>query len=181
MQNRNLWTLVLAVFMGICVVVIAVRQLDHGTQPGQIEPGAPGSGSVTIPAAPPTPQTSPPGQAASAAQPAKARLMVYYFHGTERCDNCRAAEGYAQEAVQLAFVKELAEGRIEWRSVNFDEPANAHFKKDYLVDTPSLVLARMEGDKQVAWEVLKETFVFVTSNDKDGFFGYLQGRVRAHW
>jgi hypothetical protein len=180
MQNRNLWTLVLAVFMGICVVVIAVRQLDHGTQPAQNEPGPPGSGSPAVPAAP-TPQTSPPGKAASAAQPAKVRLIVYYFHGTERCDNCRTAEAYAQEAVQLAFAKELAEGRIEWRSVNFDEPANEHFKKDYLVDTPSLVLVRMEGDKQVAWEVLKETFVFVTSNDKDGFFGYLQGRVRAHW
>lgn len=104
------------------------------------------------------------------------RLVAYYFHGNVRCTTCRAIEAYSQEALESAFAAELADGRLEWRPVNTDEPGNEHFIKDFQLVSKALVLVEYEGEEAGASEVLDK--VWRLTGDKAAFLAYVQERTR---
>ena len=117
------------------------------------------------------------GQAANQAPAADSKIVAYYFHGTQRCNTCRTIEAYTHEAVQTGFGDALKAGKIEWRAVNVEEPANRHFIKDYQLYTRSVVLASYQGDKQLRWKNLDKVWELV--GDKGEFTGYVQGEVKT--
>jgi hypothetical protein len=111
----------------------------------------------------------------SAAAGKTAKTVVYYFHGTSRCMTCRTIEAYAEEAVKAAFASELASGATLWQPTNVDEPANAHFVKDYQLFTRSLVVVDAANPKRFknldrVWQLVR---------DKPAFLKYVQDEVRA--
>ncbi|RPJ87468.1 MAG: hypothetical protein EHM18_00975 [Acidobacteria bacterium] len=108
---------------------------------------------------------------------ADSRVIAYYFHGTTRCNTCRTIEAYALEAVQRGFGDALKAGKIEWRPLNVEEPANRHFIKDYQLYTRSVVLASYQGDKQLRWKNLDKVWELV--GDKGQFTRYVQGEVKT--
>ncbi len=69
-------------------------------------------------------------------------LTVYYFHGTQRCMTCNRIEELAKAAIQAKYADELADGRVVFRSVNVDEPANEHFIKDFQLASRTVVMAK---------------------------------------
>lgn len=69
-------------------------------------------------------------------------LAVYYFHGNQRCMTCNRIEELAKAAIEGKFAKEMSEGRVVFRSVNVEEPANEHFIKDFELATRTVVMAR---------------------------------------
>ncbi len=105
------------------------------------------------------------------------KIIAYYFHGTNRCTTCRTIEAYAREAVQIGFGDALKAGKLEWRALNVEEPANRHFIKDYQLYTRSVVLASYQGDKQVRWKNLDKVWELV--GDKGQFTRYVQGEVKT--
>lgn len=105
------------------------------------------------------------------------KVVAYYFHGTYRCTTCRTIEAYAHEAVQTGFAEALKAGKIEWRALNVEEPANRHFLKDYQLYTRSVVLASYQGDKQLRWKNLEKVWELV--GDKGQFTRYVQGEVKT--
>ena len=107
---------------------------------------------------------------------AATRIVVYYFHGNVRCATCRKIEAYSEEAVKTTFAAELKSGAIEWRVLNIEEPANAHFIQEYQLYTRSLVLADAANPKR--FKNLEKVWALV--GQKDFFFRYVQDEIRAY-
>lgn len=99
-------------------------------------------------------------------------FFAYYFHGTRRCATCIKLEGYAHEALQSGFEKELNDSMLVWRTVNWDDEANAHFVDDYQLYTKAVILSHMRGDEEVAWKNLDSIWQLV--GDKEKYVGYIQ-------
>ena len=117
-------------------------------------------------------KTPPSTQATPKAAP---QTVVYYFHGTNRCQTCRTIEAYADEAVKAAFGPELASGQLLWQPLNVDESANEHFTKDYQLYTRSLVV--VDGSNPKRFKNLDKVWQLV--GDKPAFMRYVQDEIRA--
>jgi hypothetical protein len=104
-----------------------------------------------------------------------AKVIAYYFHGTFRCTTCRTIEQYSHEAIQTYFAKELANGSLEFRPVNVDEPDNKHFIQDYQLVTRSLVLSLVSDGKEMKWKNLPDVWNLV--RDKEKFYQYVKDEV----
>ena len=104
------------------------------------------------------------------------RLVVTYFHTNQRCENCRRIEAWSREAVESAFAAQLADGRIEWEVINFDEPQHRHFAAQYQLVAPVLVLVEMHQATPVRHVYAGE--VWSLTADKPAFLRYVQGEVR---
>jgi hypothetical protein len=103
------------------------------------------------------------------------KVIAYYFHGTFRCTTCRTIEEYSHDAIQAYFAKELGNGRLEFRPVNVEEPANRHFIQDYQLVTKSLVLSLVSDGKETKSINLADVWKLV--KDKDKFFQYVKHEV----
>jgi hypothetical protein len=105
------------------------------------------------------------------------RFIVYYFHRTARCRTCLTIEAYTHDAVQAYFADALANGELEWRSVNIEEPGNEHFETDFGLDRQAVVLVETAGDQMLRWKDLPEVWALVS--DKASFQEYIAGGVSA--
>lgn len=106
------------------------------------------------------------------------KVVVYYFHGNVRCSNCRKFEAYSQEAIQGAFSASLGNGRLEWKVINVDEPANKHFIEDYRLITRTVIVSKSRGGNQVEWKNLEKIWELVSN--KPAFVKYIQNEVTAY-
>ena len=59
------------------------------------------------------------------------------------------------------FEAEIALGRLTFKALNYDQPENAHFLKDYTLPCPTLVLVRQRGGKDQDWKLLGQTWEMV--------------------
>jgi hypothetical protein len=118
-----------------------------------------------------------PGTQLSAQSPSH-KVVVYYFHTNTRCDTCRKIEAYSHEAIEEGFKTELRNGTLELRVVNYEEPQNRHFIKDFKLVSKSLILVNMVDGKQKEWMNLKLVWELV--KNKQAFFNYVQGEVRNY-
>jgi len=99
-------------------------------------------------------------------------VVAMYFHGNARCATCRKIEAYSDEAIAQGFVLELESGRLEWRVVNIDEPANKHFIEDFQLVTRSVVLVEYRDGNVLRWSNLDKVWQLVRSKEK--FVDYIQ-------
>lgn len=106
------------------------------------------------------------------------RLIVYYFHGTQRCSNCIKIEAYTKEIVDSIFSAQLKDSTVVWRLVNTDENANKHFRDDYQLFTKSVVLSDLDDGKQVRWKNLDKIWEYL--GDKVVFQAYIRDEVAAY-
>ena len=105
------------------------------------------------------------------------KVIALYFHGTTRCDTCRAIETLTREALETGFSRELKTGKLELRSINVDEPANGHFVEDYQLSTRTVVIARFKEGEQGIWKRLDQVWQLV--KDKETFIDYVQAETRS--
>lgn len=104
---------------------------------------------------------------------AKAPVIAYYFHSSHRCPTCRAIEANGQTALADA----VRDGRVEWRVVNYDEPANKHFAEDYELAFASLVLVANDGGSPPRWKNLDK--VWGLHDEPPAFARYVQQELTA--
>jgi len=102
-------------------------------------------------------------------------VVLYYFHGTRRCNTCRKIESYTQEAVEGKFKDALQAGTLNWTVLNTDESENAHFVKDFGLVSSSVVLVEVDGGKVVRHEILQDVWTLV--RDKPRFTEYVQESI----
>lgn len=104
------------------------------------------------------PVTRPAAAAAAtpAPAPAGAALRAYYLHGTFRCATCNRIEQTARRLLETEFAREMASGRIVWRSVNFDQEPELAGR--YNVAASTLVLAQEVEGREVAFRRLDEVW-----------------------
>jgi hypothetical protein len=103
------------------------------------------------------------------------KLMVYYFHGAKRCMSCRTIEGYSHDVILTNFADQVESGRIEWQTLNFTNPKNAHFKEDFELYTQSLVLVDMVNGEMKRWKNLKDVWTLL--RNKEAFYEYVNDEV----
>jgi hypothetical protein len=100
---------------------------------------------------------------ATTAKGTNVQTIAYYFHGTIRCETCLRIEKQAREAIERRFPVEMAEKRLVFKPVNYEQPENAHFLKDYKLPCPSLVVVRQQGGKDEQWKLLEKTWEHIES------------------
>jgi len=105
------------------------------------------------------------------------RVVATYFHNTARCKTCRAIEQQAKETIDSVFAAELLSGVLVWRALNMEEKENEHYAIDYSLTSPSLVLAEMDGEREVRFKVLDQVWRLV--HKKPEFASYVETEVRA--
>lgn len=101
------------------------------------------------------------------------RWVAYYFHSSTRCPTCRRIETHAQDAV----AEEVKVAKVDWRVVNYEEPANQHFAKDFKLLCPSVVLAQVRDGATVRWKNLER--VWELNDDRAAFLDYVRSELAA--
>ena len=106
------------------------------------------------------------------------RVVVMYFHRTERCPTCQRMGTYSEEAVVKGFAKQIKDGTVEFHYVDFQNKKNAALTRGYQVAGPSLIVAKVAKNKAVAVTNLKE--IWTKNRDKDVFLQYVRDSVKAY-
>ncbi|MDY6972939.1 MAG: nitrophenyl compound nitroreductase subunit ArsF family protein [Thermodesulfobacteriota bacterium] len=106
------------------------------------------------------------------------RVIVYYFHGNNRCHTCRRIEQLTQQAVTESFAHEIEAGRVEMKVINVDEEVNRHFTEDYQLYTRSVVISDVVKGKERQWKNLQRVWELVRSDET--FKKYIRDEIRAY-
>jgi hypothetical protein len=69
----------------------------------------------------------------------------------------------------------VASGEVVWKVLNYEQPANAHLAKQFDIQVPVVVLARMKAGKIDDWTRLDEVWGLV--GDKPAFAKYVRGEI----
>jgi hypothetical protein len=105
----------------------------------------------------------------------KSKVIAYYFHGNFRCTTCRTIEQYSHDAIHSYFARELESEKMEFRSVNVEEPENRHLVQKYQLFSKSLVLSLVTDSEELKWKNLTDVWTLVSNKDK--FFQYVKDEV----
>ena len=168
MNAKHIFRAVLLLFITYSLVVLVAKHMTGGSG---VSP--PQQCAVAAPAA---------AMATGSGRPrlAARRIVVSYFHGKERCENCRNLEAWAQETVETACAEELKAGQIEWRVVDFSQPQNAHYDQDYKLGGLSCLVVSEVGDGVAGrWKVLDEGLMLTVTGCKAQVAQYVEREVRA--
>lgn len=106
------------------------------------------------------------------------RVVVMYFHRTQRCPTCLRMGSYAEEAVVKGFPREVKDGTVEFHYVDFQDEKNAALSKGYNVDGPTLIVAHIVGNKVQEHKNLTE--IWAKNHDKEVFLKYVRDNVAAY-
>jgi len=117
-------------------------------------------------------------QRAEAAEAPADRVVVMYFHRTERCATCLKMGSYSEEAVKSGFVEQLKDRTVEFHYIDFQDKKNAALVKGYRISGPALVVAKVVGNKVAGFKNLEDIWMKVV--DKKEFVKYVQENVAAY-
>lgn len=162
---RKAITAVLLLFVACSIVFLVASETRTSTD---------GTAPVPATASTGTPQplnSTTEGTALVPVDASRAETVVYYFHGTMRCPTCLKMEQYAREAVEKAFVAEINAGRIAWQALNYDEPANEHFLKEYGLTASAIVVVSWTHAGTATWRSLDRIWDLV--GDEAAFKAYV--------
>ena len=82
-----------------------------------------------------------------AGQANSAKIIVYYFHFTDRCATCMAVEENARKAVYSLFPDEVKSGKYSFDALNLDESGPKAIADKLGIGGQSLVVVK--GDKKI--------------------------------
>ncbi len=105
-------------------------------------------------------------------------LIVYYLHGTFRCQSCNTIERLTKEAVEQGFANQISKGRIQLKILNVEEPGNEHYVEDYKLYTKSVILSDIRDGKEVQWKNCEKVWTLL--HDQAKFIEYIQSEVRNY-
>jgi hypothetical protein len=117
-------------------------------------------------------------EASAKADPPADRVVVMYFHRTQRCPTCRKMGSYSEEAVGKGFAEDIERGTVEFHFIDFQDKKNAALAKGYRVDGPTLIVAHIAGKKVKEYKNLTEIWDY--NGDKDAFLKYVRDNVAAY-
>jgi hypothetical protein len=94
----------------------------------------------------------------------KATVLVYYFHGTNRCATCLAIEDNTQKTLEAYFSREVKEGTVKFQSVNVDEEANAKLAEKYEASGSALFVTKVQKGKETREDMTNFAFSYGRNN-----------------
>lgn len=75
-----------------------------------------------------------------------AEVELLYFHGNRRCATCIAIEQHTKELLENDFADEMAQGKIAFKSINYDEKNGKELAGKYKVAGSSLIMVSEGGN-----------------------------------
>ena len=106
----------------------------------------------------------------------KTKLIVYYFHLTNRCHTCTSIETTTVNILNEKFKTELDNEIIVFKSINVDDKANEVLCKKYEAYGSTLALTKMKDGKELKTEDLTN-MAFSKINKPDLFSSELIGKI----
>ena len=106
------------------------------------------------------------------------RVVVMYFHRTQRCPTCLRMGSYSEEAVVKGFAKQIKDRTVEFHYIDFQDEKNAKLTNGYKVGGPTLIVAQVIGNKVKEYKNLTE--IWAKNRDKDVFLKYVRDNVAAY-
>jgi len=103
------------------------------------------------------------------------RAVIYYFHGTKRCDGCNLVEKYAREVIDTQFADALRDGRLEWQSLDYTQQRELARRYEVAGNMIVVVPRRAGGDG----EAYRLDDIMLRRHDKADFFDYVGWAIRA--
>jgi len=105
---------------------------------------------------------------AASAQETKGTVEVLYFHGAKRCVTCNAIETRTKELVATDYKKEVTDGILVLRTVDFSKKENRSLADKYEVTFPALFVNVHKNGKETKNDMTK--FAFATARSKPDEF-----------
>lgn len=164
MKPRALLSAVLLLF-----VASSVGYLIFGDPEAAPAQDGSAAGTATPTALPVAPSAN--DRAVAPAPEAPRRFVAWYLHGSMRCRTCRTIEQVAEEAVTVAFAGDLRDGRLVWRTSNFEDAAIAPLAERFGVTGSSLVVTEWRGDEVLRHRLLPKVWDLV--DDRQGLMEYV--------
>ncbi len=118
------------------------------------------------------------GEWAFSAEPPPDRVVVMYFHRTQRCPTCMRMESYARQALEEAFSEQLQTGQIAFYSIDFQDERNARLTRAYQITGPTLIMVKVVNKKGMESKNLQEIWAKV--RDQKEFFRYVQTEAAGY-
>ncbi|WP_168565897.1 nitrophenyl compound nitroreductase subunit ArsF family protein [Crateriforma spongiae] len=106
------------------------------------------------------------------------RVIAMYFHRTQRCPTCKMMGGYSEQAVTKGFAKQMADGTVEFRMIDYEKKENAGLAQAYNVKGPALIVAQIRSDKVRQYKDLNKIWSLVRVKNK--FTAYVQSNVKDY-
>lgn len=105
-------------------------------------------------------------------------VVVYYFHGNRRCHTCVGIQETISSTIQERFGQETASGALTFKEINFEDPANKHFVKEFGLSFSSMVVAANQGQKTLKWENCEK--IWPLARDKAALAEYADKSIRTY-
>ena len=103
------------------------------------------------------------------------RVVVIYFHRTQRCPTCQKMGGYSEEAVVKGFAKQVKDRTVEFHYIDFQDKKNEALAKGYRVTGPALIVVKVVKNKPV--EIVNLQEIWTRNRDKEDFFKYVRDNI----
>lgn len=106
------------------------------------------------------------------------QVVMTYFRNNIRCPACKWIEALTTETAQKDLASELASGKLVFRVVDVDEPANNHYIEDYQLTTKSVILSFRADGKEQRWEDMDKIWHML--GEPDAFRAYLAEPIHKY-
>lgn len=84
----------------------------------------------------------------STAQKVSPKVLVYYFHATNRCNTCLEIEKKTKLVLLQNFKDELQNGIIKFETFDYEDPTNKTLVEKYFAYGSTLLLVYPENEEQ---------------------------------
>ena len=102
-------------------------------------------------------------------------VTVINFHGKQRCRTCIRIGDLAKKIVTEDLAAAGQAGKLHWEHLNYDEPANAHFVKEYELVSSTVVATLWKDGREITWRRLDDVWDLV--GDEAAFRAYIASNV----
>ncbi len=106
----------------------------------------------------------------------KTKVLVYYFHLTERCHTCTTIEATVVSLLNEKYKAQLKDQTLVFKSINTDDKANEALCKEYEAYGSTLALTKLKNGKVVKKEDLTN-MAFSKINKPELFKGELVEKI----
>lgn len=112
------------------------------------------------------------GNDAAAAGPAVAGdlpvdgVVVYYFHGRQRCQTCNKMEALANRVVAEQFAAQVRDGWVAFKTVNMQTPENEHFVAEFELRSAGVVMVERQQGRDLRWRRLDDVWTKIRNEEE---------------
>jgi len=196
MKPKTIITIVLIAFVAVSAVWLITSEMNkpapakttvaQDEKPAEVsepdtatmENATQSQGSTTDISKTESPTSEEPKVAKEEPKKEKAKVVVTFFQTTHKCASCIIIEKFTSEALNRFYTRQLADGTVQYQTINVDEPGNEHYVDEYQLVSKTLVISLYQGKKEVKWKNLMEIWNLL--NNEEGFVQLVKDTIDGY-